>query len=206
MAVECWVFLNESSRYPGFDFVVSWMSMYVSDFLDLPVKRKSRGCLVMRSLAVLVMKPNSVAGSLALIPLSPGQYWCSVRLTSQSSVRSFVLSSLDKHLTTIVLSLAALCHFAAMYKLLPLISLSLTGAAIIQHQQPLIQHTGAHAEAPLIEGPEELVSSTSLEARITKEALLKRAKHLYKIAEEGIPEYNHPTRVIGSKGTIQLLA
>jgi aminopeptidase Y len=94
-----------------------------------------------------------------------------------------------------------------MYNLLPLISLSaLTGAAIIQHQQPLIQHAGDHAEAPLINSPEELVSSTSLEARITKEALQKRAEHLYKIAEEGIPEYNHPTRVIGSKGRAQLLA
>lgn len=92
-----------------------------------------------------------------------------------------------------------------MYNLLPLISLStLTGAAIIQQQQPLVQH--AHSEAPLISGPEGLVSSTSLEAHITKESLLKRAKHLYKIAEKGIPEYNHPTRVIGSEGASQLLA
>ena len=86
-----------------------------------------------------------------------------------------------------------------MYNLLPLISLStLTGAAIIQQQLPLVQN--AHSEAPLISSPEELVSSTSLEAHITKEGLLKRAKHLYKIAEKGLPEYNHPTRVIGSEG------
>jgi aminopeptidase Y len=31
--------------------------------------------------------------------------------------------------------------------------------------------------------------------------LLDRAKVLYSLAERGIDEYNHPTRVIGSKGT-----
>lgn len=88
-----------------------------------------------------------------------------------------------------------------MHNLLPLISLSaFTSAAIIQQQQQPLIHDET-SEVTLISNPEELVSSTSLEAHITKEGLLKRAKHLYKIAEKGIPEYNHPTRVIGSEGT-----
>jgi aminopeptidase Y len=87
-----------------------------------------------------------------------------------------------------------------MYNILSLIALSsLAGASIIQ-QQPLIL-----SEAPLISSAEQLISSEALEAHITKEGLLKRAKHLYKIAEQGIPEYNHPTRVIGSQGALQLL-
>lgn len=91
-----------------------------------------------------------------------------------------------------------------MYSLLPLISLSALASAAKIQQQPLIQN--ANSEAPLISRPEELVSSSSLEAHITKEALLERAQHLYKLAEQGIPEYNHPTRVIGSQGELQLLA
>ena len=87
-----------------------------------------------------------------------------------------------------------------MYNIIPLISLSaLAGAAIVQ-QHPLLQ--SSHSEAPLISGPEELVSSSSLEAHITKEGLLKRAEHLYELAEQGIPEYNRPTRVIGSQGAL----
>ena len=90
-----------------------------------------------------------------------------------------------------------------MYNILSLISLSaLAGAAIVQ-QHPLIQ--SPHSEVTLIGGPEEFVSSSSLEAHITKEGLLKRAEHLYKLAEQGIPEYNRPTRVIGSQGALPLL-
>lgn len=90
-----------------------------------------------------------------------------------------------------------------MYNLLPLISLSVLTGAVIPPQQPLAQI--AHSEARVIHHPEELVSSASLQAHITKDALLQRAKHLSKIADEGILEYNHPTRVIGSQGELQLL-
>lgn len=47
----------------------------------------------------------------------------------------------------------------------------------------------------------ELVSSSGLQDQIHVSNLLDRAKTLYSIAERGIDEYNHPTRVIGSKGT-----
>lgn len=46
----------------------------------------------------------------------------------------------------------------------------------------------------------ELVSSESLQDRIHADSLFERAKTLYSIAELGEDEYNHPTRVIGSKG------
>lgn len=47
----------------------------------------------------------------------------------------------------------------------------------------------------------ELISSSALQSQIDVGNLLKRAKHLYSIAELGSDEYNHPTRVIGSKGS-----
>lgn len=47
-----------------------------------------------------------------------------------------------------------------------------------------------------------LVSSEAIQADISSKALLKRAKELFKIAELGEDEYNHPTRVIGSKGLL----
>jgi aminopeptidase Y len=50
----------------------------------------------------------------------------------------------------------------------------------------------------------EPVSSESLQDRIHAENLFERAKTLYSIAELGEDEYNHPTRVIGSKGIVIL--
>jgi aminopeptidase Y len=50
----------------------------------------------------------------------------------------------------------------------------------------------------------ELVSSESFQDRIHADRLFERAKTLYGIAELGEDEYNHPTRVIGSKGTVLL--
>jgi aminopeptidase Y len=47
-----------------------------------------------------------------------------------------------------------------------------------------------------------LVNSTKLQEHIKSDNLLRRAGELYKIAQFGIEEYDHPTRVIGSKGTI----
>jgi aminopeptidase Y len=45
-----------------------------------------------------------------------------------------------------------------------------------------------------------LINTEALQDAIKAENLLARAKELYKIAKLGEPEYNHPTRVIGSKG------
>jgi aminopeptidase Y len=52
----------------------------------------------------------------------------------------------------------------------------------------------AHGEKPL-------VTSEGLQGDISKDALLARAKRLYEIAELSVDDYNHPTRVIGSKGS-----
>ncbi|RDL31887.1 Peptide hydrolase [Venustampulla echinocandica] len=52
------------------------------------------------------------------------------------------------------------------------------------------------------ESRKPLVSSAALEHDITSKNLFKRAKQLYKIAELGVEEYGHPTRVIGSKGHV----
>jgi hypothetical protein len=87
--------------------------------------------------------------------------------------------------------------WGAMYRLLSLVGISSVVAASAI-QQPL--HEPA-SQTPI--NTKELVSSTTLEAHITQKNLLERAKHLFKIAELGAEEYNHPTRVIGSKGRSQ---
>lgn len=51
----------------------------------------------------------------------------------------------------------------------------------------------------------ELISSSALQSQIDVGKLLNRAKHLYSIAELGSDEYNHPTRVIGSKGSFEFV-
>jgi hypothetical protein len=87
--------------------------------------------------------------------------------------------------------------FLYMARILSLLALSaVAGASIIQH--PLQENSG---QADINNKP--LISSGALESHITSENLLKRAKQLYKIAELGAEEYNHPTRVIGSKGRFQ---
>ncbi|KAF9892621.1 hypothetical protein FE257_001023 [Aspergillus nanangensis] len=55
-------------------------------------------------------------------------------------------------------------------------------------------------QAPISNAAKELVSSDALQAHVDAANLLNRAKILYEIAELGFDEYNHPTRVIGSKG------
>jgi hypothetical protein len=84
-----------------------------------------------------------------------------------------------------------------MARILSLVALSaVVGASIIQ--QPLQDNSGQ-----AVINNKHLVSSEALESHITYENLLERAKQLYKIAELGAEEYNHPTRVIGSKGRFQ---
>lgn len=54
--------------------------------------------------------------------------------------------------------------------------------------------------------PKPLVDSDALQATIKGKNLLARAKDLYKIAQLAEPEYNHPTRVIGSEGHLGTLS
>ncbi|XRM36631.1 Aminopeptidase Y [Aspergillus tubingensis] len=54
-------------------------------------------------------------------------------------------------------------------------------------------------------GEKPLISSPLLQEQVKAENLLDRARQLYKIAELGEDEYNHPTRVIGSKGHLGTL-
>ncbi|KAL5334250.1 hypothetical protein BJX70DRAFT_378781 [Aspergillus crustosus] len=60
-------------------------------------------------------------------------------------------------------------------------------------------------QLPLSDAPNKLVSSEELQDQIHASNLLDRAKVLYSLAEKGIDEYNHPTRVIGSKGHLATL-
>lgn len=66
-------------------------------------------------------------------------------------------------------------------------------------QIPLNQATSNQLVADAI-AKNGLISSSALQHDIHAEKLLYRAKELSKIADMGIDEYNHPTRVIGSKG------
>ncbi|RFU33484.1 hypothetical protein B7463_g2911, partial [Scytalidium lignicola] len=88
-----------------------------------------------------------------------------------------------------------------------LIALSPVTHSLVTHQQLL--HESQPSQSVISgDGKEsgfELVSSERLQGDILAGNLLKRAKHLYKIAELGIEEFNHPTRVIGSKGHLATL-
>jgi len=66
-------------------------------------------------------------------------------------------------------------------------------------QIPLLQDSAQHSLGG--HGHKPLVDSEALQATIKGENLLARAEDLFKIAKLGEPEYNHPTRVIGSAGT-----
>ncbi|PWY69061.1 aromatic prenyltransferase [Aspergillus heteromorphus CBS 117.55] len=64
------------------------------------------------------------------------------------------------------------------------------------------EKTGTHDP---IAADKPLISSPLLQEQVKAENLLHRARQLYKIAELGQEEYNHPTRVIGSKGHLGTL-
>ncbi|RAL09416.1 aminopeptidase [Aspergillus homomorphus CBS 101889] len=74
-------------------------------------------------------------------------------------------------------------------------------------QLPLFQAPQA-SQAPqsgLSTSSKQLISSELLQEQVKAENLLKRAKELYEIAKLGEEEYQHPTRVIGSKGHLGTL-
>lgn len=75
---------------------------------------------------------------------------------------------------------------------------------VVAGQVPLLQSTNGHSVIDS-NGKSGLISSPALQGDIEIENLLQRAKQLSKIADLGIDEYNHPTRVIGSKGMHMLL-
>lgn len=69
-------------------------------------------------------------------------------------------------------------------------------AGVSALQLPLISQLQPHV-SPDRKG---LVSSSAIQDDISKTALFKRAEDLFDIARLSEDEYNHPTRVIGSKG------
>jgi aminopeptidase Y len=84
-----------------------------------------------------------------------------------------------------------------MNRILSLVAVSsLVAASAVQH--PL--HDSSNSQELINNKP--LISSDALQSHIKSDNLLKRAKELFKIAELGIDEYNHPTRVIGSEGKL----
>lgn len=70
------------------------------------------------------------------------------------------------------------------------------GAAAVQI--PLL--SGNQAPIDGASDTKPLVNSSALQDLISGDRLMTRAKKLYEIAKLGEPEYNHPTRVIGSAG------
>ena len=84
-----------------------------------------------------------------------------------------------------------------MLKLAVFAALAISGASAFR---PLITDE-INSQAPLTgDNKKLLVDSVSLQDAIEAQSLLSRAKKLYEIAKLGEPEYNHPTRVIGSQG------
>lgn len=76
-------------------------------------------------------------------------------------------------------------------------------AAVAARQIPLQQSLDSHRTIHTTTNS-GLVSSSKLQSDIDVDNLLHHAKQLSKIADLGIDEYNHPTRVIGSKGTYMI--
>lgn len=67
-------------------------------------------------------------------------------------------------------------------------------------QQPLLDASQQASLTPSSGKP--LVDTETLQAAISADRLLARAKDLFEIAELSHDDYNRPTRVIGSKGEL----
>ena len=86
----------------------------------------------------------------------------------------------------------------------------MAGVSARFEQRPLTGQSGAaNAQTPIADvagnADKVLIDSEALQSTIKTENLLARAKELYEIAKLGEEEYNHPTRVIGSKGHLGTL-
>ncbi|KAH8668465.1 peptidase M28 [Xylariales sp. PMI_506] len=82
----------------------------------------------------------------------------------------------------------------------------LSGIQVSSLQIPLAHYS---EQVPLGAGDasrQQLVSTEALQASVKTANLLARAKELYEIAKLSEDEYNHPTRVIGSKGHLGTLS
>ncbi|KAH6999003.1 hypothetical protein BKA56DRAFT_508807 [Ilyonectria sp. MPI-CAGE-AT-0026] len=75
---------------------------------------------------------------------------------------------------------------------------ALSGVSALQLPQIHLGGSGASSSSDLANLP--VIDTKALQELITADNLEARAKEFYKIAKLGEGEYNHPTRVIGSKG------
>lgn len=75
---------------------------------------------------------------------------------------------------------------------------ALSGVSALQLPQIYLGGSGASSSSDLANLP--VIDTKALQELITADNLEARAKEFYKIAKLGEDEYNHPTRVIGSKG------
>lgn len=74
-------------------------------------------------------------------------------------------------------------------------------AMLLPGQQQQLQHAPIGATS-LDSSSAPLIATGSLQDRIKIKNLQARAEKLYEFAKESESEFGHPTRVIGSKGTI----
>ena len=89
-------------------------------------------------------------------------------------------------------------------KTFALVSLATLGtAASLPGQKPLSDEP--ETNRPINVARKPLVTSEELQATIHSKNLLARAEQLYEIAKSSQNEWNHPTRVIGSKGHLRTL-
>ncbi|KAI1817908.1 aminopeptidase [Poronia punctata] len=72
-------------------------------------------------------------------------------------------------------------------------------SALAQLQQPLIADSASRGDLDRL-GKKPLVDTELLQASISIDSLFERAEALYDLAKSSEDEWNHPTRVIGSKG------
>ena len=81
----------------------------------------------------------------------------------------------------------------------------LGGVSAFRLQLPFLQDQAPLVDVDVVDTNvnthvKPVIDSEALQASISSDNLLARAKELYKIAKLGEDEYNHPTRVIGSDG------
>jgi aminopeptidase Y len=84
-------------------------------------------------------------------------------------------------------------------------ALACVAAAASARQLPMVADDSYSSynpvpSSPAVVGNETAIDTKKLQADIDIKKLVARAEELAKIADLSLPEYNHPTRVIGSKG------
>jgi aminopeptidase Y len=84
-------------------------------------------------------------------------------------------------------------------------ALACVAVAASARQLPLVADDSYPAYNPVPSSPSVVGNGTAIDTKklqsdIDIKKLIARAEELAKIADLSLPEYNHPTRVIGSKG------